>query len=326
MSKRRILSIDGGGIKGLYPASFLEGLMEMNAAWDRPLWSYFDLIAGTSTGAILAAGIAADIPIKKMVEFYQTYGKKIFSKPNLLGQIFTHKYSPSALQKALEDVFGDKVLGDCKTRLVIPSFELSTMKTRVFKTKHHPSFKVDYRKRLVDILMASAAAPTYFPARRVDRGYYLDGGIGANNPSAIAVIEAIRYCCWKPEDLYVLSLGCIHNDDGSLDSAKTIRGRQIGKLIELFMTAQVQYANHMARFLLEDSHWLRINTPPGQKRFCMDDAGEESCRLLIEAGHSAAQENCEKVRQLLFFCTSEDKMPAENTPLQPAEPFCQVNS
>lgn len=81
MSKRRILSIDGGGIKGLYPASFLEGLMEMNAAWDRPLWSYFDLIAGTSTGAILAAGIAADVPIKKMVEFYQTYGKKISTCP-----------------------------------------------------------------------------------------------------------------------------------------------------------------------------------------------------------------------------------------------------
>src|SRR5579862_5207114 len=115
MSQFRILSIDGGGIKGVFPAAFLAEIEKSIAA---PLYRYFDLIAGTSTGGIIALGLGLGMTAAQITEFYKTYGPAIFRAPrSLLRRFFAAKYSPEPLRSALEVVFGHLELGDSKVRL-----------------------------------------------------------------------------------------------------------------------------------------------------------------------------------------------------------------
>src|SRR5262249_14743007 len=119
------------------------------------------------------------------------------------------KYRPDALKEALTAQFGTRKLGESKTRLVIPSLNLETGEVHIYKTSHHPRLELDYRESAVDVAMATAAAPTYFPVHRAATGLGLiDGGTWANNPTGVAAVEAISILGWPAEDLRILSLGC----------------------------------------------------------------------------------------------------------------------
>jgi hypothetical protein len=122
---------------------------------------------------------------------------------------FINKYSADQLKKVLEATFQEKLLGDSKKRLIIPSFSALTGKPYVFKTAHHQRFESDWRRLAVDVAMATSAAPTYFPAF-VTQDFipHLDGGIWANNPTGHSVVEAIGVLDANPTDVRVLSLGC----------------------------------------------------------------------------------------------------------------------
>lgn len=123
-----MLSLDGGGIRGAFAASVLACLEEDQ---NEPINRYFDLIVGTSTGGILALALALGIPAARIVSFYQIYGPKIFARgrvPGTIRQIFFGKYSPTDLVKALKEVFGDATIGDAKTRLLVPAFDVNSGK------------------------------------------------------------------------------------------------------------------------------------------------------------------------------------------------------
>src|ERR1700733_11044702 len=138
--QKRILTIDGGGIKGVFPASFLASLEEKI---DGSIYEYFDLIVGTSTGGIIALALGLGFAAKDILKFYENYGPEIF-KGNHLVKALQHlaitKYKNTGLKKALEETFGTKKLGESRTRLVIPSFNLQTGEVYVYKTAHHPRF------------------------------------------------------------------------------------------------------------------------------------------------------------------------------------------
>ncbi|GAB3141675.1 CBASS cGAMP-activated phospholipase [Marisediminicola antarctica] len=189
---KRILSIDGGGIKGVFPAAFLA---DLETELDAPLASYFDLITGTSTGGIIALALGIGIPAIDILRFYEERGPEIFRGGKGLGrlkQLVSAKYNPAPLRAALIDVFGDRKLGECKTRLMIPSLDLETGAVHVMKTAHHPRFERDYKLSVVDVALATAAAPTYFPTHRLAAGIPLvDGGMWANNPMGAAAVEAL---------------------------------------------------------------------------------------------------------------------------------------
>ena len=200
-SIRRILCIDGGGIRGTFPAAFLA---EIEQHLDNPVGSYFDLISGTSTGGIIAIALSLGHRASEIVNLYEQCGPEIFgddrgtllaafSKPvRGIRRIFSNKYDSDALQHALREVLGDKRLGEARTRLVIPAWNPVAQSVYVYKTAHHTRLRTDYRSRAIDAALATSAALTYFPRHVTQRHVGLiDGGIWANNPSAIATVEAI---------------------------------------------------------------------------------------------------------------------------------------
>jgi len=169
---KRILSIDGGGIRGMFPATFLADL-EKQAP--EPLHRYFDLIVGTSTGGIIAIGLAPGIRAQVIAELYETKGPEIFfqERTGLRGRmdrwlaasrhLIAPKYPAERLRAELHRVLGDQKIGDARTRMMVPAFNAITKRVYIFKTRHANRFTTDDKDLAVDAAMATAAAPTFFP-------------------------------------------------------------------------------------------------------------------------------------------------------------------
>jgi uncharacterized protein len=226
----RILSIDGGGIRGLIPAKVLAELeIELRAIEpEKKLYEHFDLICGTSTGAILAIGIALGIPASELVNFYKKYAKVIF--PKYFFKIFPRKakvftssiYSNKELRKKLKEVFTEAnngklpVLNDLNVNVCIPAFNGNTGEINVLKTKHHKDYTRDYKLPAHEVALSSASAPVFFPPHNftyntehgngVNLGM-IDGGIFANNPTLIGILEATDKLNVDISKIKVLSIG-----------------------------------------------------------------------------------------------------------------------
>ena len=277
MAIRRILSLDGGGIKGVFPIAFLAAIEEEVR---KPIGSYFDLIAGTSTGGIIAVGLGLGFTARELLSFYEELagqvfrGIRIFSSMRRIG---VSKYKQEPLRRALEGKFDDLKIGDSGRRLVIPSLNLETGEVYVFKTAHHPRFRRDDREKAVDVALATAAAPTYFSAYRNAAGIPLvDGGLWANNPAGVAVVEAIGVLGWNKADLRVLSLGCTSSP---LDVGV---GRRFGmgllywgrKITAVFMAGQSSGSLGTAVLLCGHENVVRISPSMPKGRFSLDSTRE----------------------------------------------------
>ena len=222
--KRKILSIDGGGVKGAFPAAFLAKVEESTG---KRIVDHFDLIAGTSTGGIIALGLGLGLSAHEILRFYEEHGPRVFGQAGDRGRLWSRvtllmerqirrarelvgpAYNPSELRTALNVVFGAKRVADSVVRLVIPAYSIGARSVYVFKTAHHERFEVDHKQKAVDVALATAAAPTYFPAHALADGALLvDGGVCARNPAGIAAVEAVSVLGWPGESLRILSLGC----------------------------------------------------------------------------------------------------------------------
>ena len=204
----QILSLDGGGIKGLFSAAVLAAVEEdlnINVV------DNFDLIAGTSTGGLIAIGLGLGLRPREIVEFYLREGRSVF--PNQLGlKSLQHwiyrRFSSYPLEVALKKCFKDKRFGDSKKRLVIPSYNLGADDVYIFRTAHHERLKRDYKVPAWKVAMATSAAPTFFPAvRTVDKTRLVDGGVWANNPSMVALVEAYDTLGVPLDRISILSIG-----------------------------------------------------------------------------------------------------------------------
>ncbi|MEL7119673.1 MAG: CBASS cGAMP-activated phospholipase [Bacteroidota bacterium] len=195
----KILSIDGGGIKGLYSSTILEHLEE---EFSCSISNYFDMLCGTSTGGLIALGLSLKIPAKEISNIYIQQGQKIFPKrSNLWGKfrqtIFRGKYSDNALREVLTDFFGKSTLAQSNNLLCIPTYSVTDGRPWIFKYDHKEgNLSRDNKALFVDVALATSAAPTFFPVCEID--YYdskqfIDGGVWANNPTLVGVIEAIKY-------------------------------------------------------------------------------------------------------------------------------------
>lgn len=263
---RRILTIDGGGIRGTFPAAFLANL---ESALPLPIGRYFDLISGTSTGGIIAIGLALGLSAREILALYENKGPAIFAQTGsgiggwLMRRVrggkwffWGPKYSAEPLREALTAVLGDRRLGDARTRLMIPAWHPKTQSVYIFKTAHHPRLATDYKECAVDAAMATAAAPSYFAQHVTANDVALvDGGLWANNPAGIAVVEAIATLDWPAKDLKVLSIGC-------LDDIKQVReaygaARLAPQLSSLFMAGQSHGSLGIAHILTGDPHERR---------------------------------------------------------------------
>ncbi len=212
---KRILSIDGGGIRGLIPALILA---EIEQKTGKAISASFDLIAGTSTGAIIALGISKDdgnskpqYSARDLAEIYQSRGQEIFSRSLLkrvssVGGLTDELYSHKGLDQVLDEYFGDAPIGLGLTKTLVTSYDIRERKPIFFK-----SWREEYRSVLMKhAARASSAAPTYFepvliPIGGVDRAL-IDGGVFMNSPSVSAYAEA-KKIFGDNEEFFLLSLG-----------------------------------------------------------------------------------------------------------------------
>lgn len=309
---KRILAIDGGGIKGVFPAAFLADLED---TLELPIYRYFDLLAGTSTGGIIALGLGLGLRASEILDFYNDFGPKIFTGNRFvltIKQALWRKYDHRRLRSSLEATFGDKLIGDAKTRLVIPSMNIDTGEVHIFKTKHHAKFERDYKVRAVEAALATAAAPTYFPLFKNAADFPLiDGGIWANNPVGVAVVEAIGVLGWSKDSLRVLSLGCT---EAPFD-AGMLRKRNIGwywatKTVDAFMAGQSAGSLGTAYTLVGHENVVRINQMVTKGRFALDSGKHVS--ELCALGKNRARNESAKIKPMFFY--------------EPAEEFSQLNA
>lgn len=184
-----ILSIDGGGIRGIYAATILCKIQEELGI---DYMKDFDLIAGTSTGAIIAAGLTIGIPPDTIINMYKDQGQFIFKKP-LWSGIVTPKYDSEKLKRVLDEVFGDKTFKDTQTRLMVTATDISEGMPWVFKSLYHERLTRDTNVKLADAVLASCSAPRYFNPFEHNKQLLADGGLWANNPALAALVEALGH-------------------------------------------------------------------------------------------------------------------------------------
>lgn len=216
----KILSIDGGGIRGIIPAMVL---MEIEARTGKPICDMFDMVAGTSTGGILALGLCKpdkygkpQYSAKDLALLYETEGEKIFSRSiwhrvRAVGNVFEEKYPSEGIEGVLEKYFGQVRLKEALTEVLITSYEIERRIPFFFK-RYNAKTKPGYDFYMKKVARATSAAPTYFEPLRLptEEGfdYYalIDGGVFANNPALCAYAEAVRIFP-EAKDFLVVSLG-----------------------------------------------------------------------------------------------------------------------
>lgn len=274
-----ILSIDGGGIKGVFAASFLASVEDAVGA---PLQDHFDLIAGTSTGGIIAIALGLGYSARDILGFYEEHGPEIFQSGVAgfvasIKQVGRSKYSNESLSASLNRFFGGRTLGEGKAALLIPSFNLESGEIYLFRSGKDARFDTDSETEALDAALATSAAPTFFPAHRTKKGTPLiDGAVWANNPTELAVVEGLSSFGWPANSIRVLSVGCTQE----AFSAGLARNAALGaaywgvKATEMFMIAQSSAALTMAGRLIGPENIFRVNPIMPWKRFGLDKVSE----------------------------------------------------
>jgi patatin-like phospholipase/acyl hydrolase len=274
----RILSIDGGGIRGLIAARViarLEELISAEAEEERRLADCFQMFAGTSTGGLLALGLTVPDPAdptrprlsgSDLVDLYLNEGPRIFGdtlhKLLSLGGWIAPKHSEARLERALRERFGDARLGAALRELIVTSYDMSEPGPHFFK-RWRARQSADRDVAMADVGLATSAAPTYFPSRGLAGRALVDGGLFAANPSVAAMVEALKRRDEEPRDLsagelLLVSLGTGQHETGHPQSRVRRWGRigwilprrQDPALIAAFLDGQSDAADHWAEILL----------------------------------------------------------------------------
>lgn len=255
----KIISVDGGGIKGLYSSTILEHLEQRFG----PMSEYFDMMCGTSTGGLIALCLALKIPAKDISKIYEEQGRKIFPKRSYLGGIIRQtfwkgKYSDQPLKEVLQAVFEDKKVSDLQNLVCVPSYSLTDARPWVFK-RDHGKLDRDNNTLLVDVALATSAAPTYFPLCEIpayNHKQFIDGGVWANNPTLVGVIEALTYFVGKEKEfssVEILSVSSLTNTGGKpvgLDRQRSfIKWRN--DLFDTSLTGQSHFTDYFMNKLCE---------------------------------------------------------------------------
>lgn len=299
-----ILALSGGGARGLFTAAILE---QLEKAIGFPVASRFDLIAGTSIGGILALGLAKEIPATELKALFD-HSREIFDPSSMRWPIFRARYRNTALKTLIEDdkVFGQAIVGDLKHRIVIPSVNYTKGEPSFFKTPHDQRLYRDWQYRLVDVAMATAAAPTYFPIYGFANQDFVDGGLVANAPGLVAVHEALHFA-GNPDikKIHVLSIGTAGGGTAIDPALAPSMGALFGlkrrrfwltkgwgfRLFELTIRAQEAMSNSMLGHWLGDRHHLIDAVPrPQQTGYLgLDDVSDEARKAHLGQAAIASQ-------------------------------------
>jgi len=352
----RVLSIDGGGIRGIVPACVL---VSLEALVNQPLGEVFDLVVGTSTGGLLALAIAAPrgstaartCSPAALLDLYTARGSEIFganrvnirSNP-LMGLVpmmggptagaapwvkslrsrlgidkasdpGNARYSPAVLEGCLQEIFGDLKLSEAKPDVVITSYDMSGRQPVLFRSSEaRADSRTDAYFR--DVGRATSAAPTFFPPHVLpgdDHRVLVDGGMIANNPSLVALLEAFRMA--RPDELIVvLSLGTgsperLATNAPSVEDLKSRAWPLVGvDLMQILFDGDSQLADQLltglSHSLPERINTLRLQANLGAVSPAMDDASSEHIRELTEIGMKLVKTNQPKLAAMARFLSA----------------------
>ena len=253
-----ILALDGGGARGIYPAHILARL---ERELSRPIGECFDLIAGTSTGSIIAGAAAAGVPMQTVVDLFENQAPRIFSRKRFSWGLLRSRYERRPLAQIVQQHLPALRMGEISTPLLITSADISTGGVRVFKSRYLEEQGQEYvRDRdvlLRDAILASCAAPSFFDPMQVDEYLLADGGLWANNPSILAVTEAASKFGRPLSQVHILSIGT--GKLRHLYERRRFWGIATGwgrlKLVSYFIDLQSQASTNMAMLLLEDKYF-----------------------------------------------------------------------
>ncbi len=357
----RVLSLDGGGMRGTYTATYLDRVASTFAKRrgleTLDIGAAFDLIVGTSTGGIIACALAKGVPLSEVVTLYEEHGRRIFTQPlpsGLVSAACDIGARPAALAKgtnALRDALGDRLgtttLGDIyATRgiaLAIPAVEMSQHRAWVFKTPHlkDTTNHRDDHYALVDVCLATSAAPLYRSMAPLDHpenrtggfNVFVDGGLWANNPVLVGLIDALDMTV-PGQEIQIFCLGTCPLPAGEqIAKAAVHRGLREwkfgGDAASLSVDAQQFAYDHMAKKLARhvDRNCTIIRFPSDKVPAALipylglDETRPEAMSALINQARTDADmtnSKCayaEKDAEAALICSLFDAAPARTDPL-----------
>ncbi len=289
----RVLSIDGGGVRGVFAAKMLE-LIETKLGID--IRNTFDLIVGTSTGSIIAAAITIEYGLTQLVDDYLKNAPEIFRKR--LNLHFRSKYDLTPLENFLHDRLGDVKLGEIEKPLILNATNVSVGDVYVFKSSYQErqrggDYVRDGRVPLYKAVLASCAAPTYFDPIDINGTLVCDGGIWANNPSLVGYTDAIRN--FQSKNIKILSLGTGKAKQVYRQSKRWgfLSGWKRSKLVEFMMSCQTRFPQNVLN-LIDSEKILRIDTE-------IENYGLDDCKNLNTLRELAKSEFTKRNREIHDF-------------------------
>ncbi|WP_264377156.1 MULTISPECIES: patatin-like phospholipase family protein [unclassified Wolbachia] len=277
-----ILSVDGGGIRGIIPAIILA---EIESRIKKPISQIFDLMAGTSTGGIIVAGLCKSNKLQysanDLVELYQEYGAYIFQaslwRKSIASWLSGSQYSYKNMEFILNKYFGESTMADVASNLLLTSYDIHNNCEFFFKSWKEENIK------LKDALRATTAAPTYFAPKRLKvsqtERVLIDGGVFANNPAACAYASAKRL--FPNDDIVLLSIGTGRTDR----SIEYVNSRRLGKIGWVKPLLNVMFASGLdcVDYQLEqviDDKYMRIQSQLKVASAEMDDITPQNIKCL----------------------------------------------
>lgn len=331
----RILSIDGGGIRGIIPGQILVSLEEkLKKRTNNPearIADYFDLIAGTSTGGILT--IAYLCPLKEgtrpkynaqeVVNLYLERGDEIFNVPFLhkvrtAGGVLDEKYPAAELEGALNDYFGNTRLSDLLKPCLISSYDITRRQAHFF-TQHDAKTDESCNYYVKEVARATSAAPTYFESSEVKSltgNVYplIDGGVFVNNPTLCAYAEVRNQFRATAKQMAILSLGTGYvKKEYDYERAKNWgMAEWIKPLIDIMMSGVSEVVDYQVKQIYDavgaPQQYLRINTPiPAKVNPDMDDASEKNLQALKDLGTETAMAFNKQLDEFVELLIEEEK-------------------
>jgi len=271
--RHHLLSLSGGGFRGLYGAEILSGFEKDGN--DLRARKRFDLISGTSIGGIIATGLACDIPAKTMSEKFQENGKRIFQKSfGSFNGLTKSRHNQEPLKKTIAEILEDKAkmtlreLGQqTKVNLFITSVDMTNGKLKLFRSYDSEMDRADDIS-LLDACLATSAAPVFFPPHTIDGTQYVDGGIAANAPDIIAIDEIKIIRNITEPHIHMMSIGTmgqrpISKESPAVNPGAVAWGRK-HEIFSLIIGVQEQMVVKSTQALLGASNYFRLDYPPGR--------------------------------------------------------------
>ncbi|WP_022696347.1 CBASS cGAMP-activated phospholipase [Euryhalocaulis caribicus] len=320
----KLLCLSGGGYLGLFTAAVLDKLEQEHG---QPLARYFDLIAGTSIGGILALALANEVRMESVVDAMVEKGPALFGQGRPAKGIFgllelrknacRPKYKAETLRDLITSLIQEDVLvGDLKHRVLIPSVNLTKGSPQIFKTGHHPTFVRDPQKSVVDVALATSAAPTFFGMHTIGNERFADGGVYANSPDLLALHEATHFLGAKDDDVSILSIGTTSTNFSMAGSTKSKLGwagwMKEQRLTSVMISSQQMMSDFMLKHKLGE-RYLRIDRAQSkeqERELSLDTASKVAQDDLRGLAEAAFQEHVAHSQLKAFF--AEEAKPFES--------------